>query len=68
MTTRDRGSCGVAGCDDPATGSYLHAVHDSALEFALCARHVARMQAGTRPVVVIEDGEDDEPSGTLVME
>ena len=68
MTTAEHDICGVTGCADPATGSYLHAVHDSAVEFALCATHVARMQAGTRPVVVIEDGYDDGRRRTLVME
>ena len=68
MTTPDRDTCGVSGCADPATGSYLHAAHGDALEFALCPTHVARMQAGTRPVVVIEDGEDADPRATLVLE
>lgn len=67
MTRPDAGGCDVAGCGDPATGSYLHSAHGDPLEFAVCAAHVARMQAGTRPVVLVEDDADGRRA-TLVME
>lgn len=67
LTRPDRGGCDVAGCDDPAAGSYLHSSHGDPVEFAVCAAHVARMRAGTRPVVRFEDGADGRRA-TLVLE
>ena len=67
MTRPDRGGCEVAGCGDRATGSYLHSAHGDPVEFAVCAAHVSRLQAGTRPVVLVENG-DGGRRVTLVME
>lgn len=67
MSSPDRGGCDVAGCGDPATGSYLHSGDGDPVEFAVCAAHVARMQAGTRPAVLVENGADGRRA-TLVME
>lgn len=47
-------SCDVVGCDEPATGSYLHARDTRLLEFGICIRHHARLQNGERPVVVAD--------------
>lgn len=57
----------MAGCGDPATGSYLHSAHGTALEFAVCAAHVARMQAGSRPLVRVENLADGRRA-TLVLD
>jgi hypothetical protein len=67
MTRPQDGGCEVVGCDDPATGSYLHAAHGAAVEFLVCAGHVARLQAGVRPVV-LADRRDDGRRPTLVLE
>ena len=68
MITPDRDTCEVVGCGERATGSYLHSARDAAVEFAVCATHVARLQAGTRPAVVVEDGADGDRLTTLVLE
>lgn len=68
MTRPDRDLCEVAGCEDPATGSYLHAGPGDAVEFRVCAGHVARLQGGTRPAVVVEKRGDGGRSATLVVE
>lgn len=69
MTRPDRGTCEVAGCGEPATGSYLHsAARGAAVEFGVCATHVARLQAGSRPAVVVENGDDGDRRTTLVLD
>lgn len=47
-------SCDVAGCPEPATGSYLHARDAEHLEFGICPEHHAHLQKGARPIVVSE--------------
>lgn len=68
MTRPDRGGCQVAGCGELATGSYLHSGHGDAVEFAVCATHVARLRAGSRPAVRVEKGDDGGRRATLVVE
>jgi hypothetical protein len=46
--------CDAAGCDQPATASYLHARDAQLLEFSICTDHYARLQAGVQPTVVAE--------------
>lgn len=46
--------CDVIGCDEPATGSYLHARDTRLLEFGICIGHHARLQNGERPLVIAE--------------
>lgn len=46
--------CEVAGCELPATDSYLHAAGERLVEFGLCAKHHARLKSGEQPVVVAE--------------
>ena len=45
-------SCDVVGCVHTPTGSYLAAGPAGATEFVVCQAHLAKMQAGRRPVVV----------------
>lgn len=49
-------NCDVMGCEEPASGSYLHARDSRLLEFAICPGHYARLQKGGQPVVA------DDPS------
>lgn len=68
MTRPDRGSCEVTGCDDPATGSYLHSAREGAVQFAVCAAHVARLQAGSKPAVVMQDDGEGQRRALLAVE
>jgi hypothetical protein len=43
--------CDVVGCDEPATGVYLHAADGKGLEFGVCDSHFAQMRGGRRPVI-----------------
>ena len=51
MTTSTLPGCDVVGCDEPATGVYLHAADGKGLEFGVCDSHVAQMRSGKRPVI-----------------
>jgi hypothetical protein len=62
--------CDVAGCNEPATASYLDARDSRLLEFAICPGHYARLQSGEQPVVVAErfDLADLDGRPVLIME
>lgn len=62
--------CDVVGCDEQATGSYLHAWDSLLLEFAICTGHHARLQTGVKPVVITErfNVAGLEPDPVLILE
>jgi hypothetical protein len=45
-------TCDVVDCQESATGVYLDARAARLIEFGVCARHFARLQAGERPTVI----------------
>jgi hypothetical protein len=57
MSEHTRPSCDVVGCDDDATGRYLHArdaAGAEAVAFDVCSAHSAHLRAGARAVLVTE--------------
>ncbi|MDQ1512469.1 MAG: hypothetical protein QOC59_311 [Microbacteriaceae bacterium] len=59
-------TCDFVDCDEAATGRYLDAGHDRAVEFGVCSAHFARITGGERPVIVMEQPDqpesDDRPT------
>lgn len=55
MDARPSG-CDVVGCDQPATGSYLHSRESLLMEFSICDGHYARLRNGEPPVIADDPG------------
>lgn len=65
--TGERPACEVEGCEESATGSYLHSrVATPAIDFGICEAHYEQLKAGARPVVAPAQASNGRPVLTLV--